>query len=198
MAGKPVQLERLMRLAAQLGSDVPFFLLGGTAAVLGRDKSFTRSRICTAGMYCLSRRTFTCRRRMPIARSVRKLTPETVEAKLEGFQARLFQAELGIHEISPAVNDFEPVVFQQHPRLKTIRNQLLRAGASTAMMTGSGSSIFGVFPGRKEMDAAAAVFHKDRVFSVRFVTRAGYRSAWKRRLATQHSKERKLPFADNR
>src|ERR1035441_374691 len=36
LAGKPIPAERLIPLAAQLGSDVPFFLLGGTAAVLGR------------------------------------------------------------------------------------------------------------------------------------------------------------------
>ena len=36
IAGKPIPVEHLMPLAAQLGSDVPFFLLGGTAAVFGR------------------------------------------------------------------------------------------------------------------------------------------------------------------
>ena len=36
LLGKPLALEKLMELAAELGSDVPFFLLGGTAVGLGR------------------------------------------------------------------------------------------------------------------------------------------------------------------
>ena len=36
LAGRAIELPRLIQLAAQLGSDVPFFLLGGTAAGIGR------------------------------------------------------------------------------------------------------------------------------------------------------------------
>ncbi len=104
-----------------------------------------------------------------------RLTPESIHPKLLGFQAGLWRGETG-------ANDFEEVVFEQHPRLKAIRNRLLRAGAATARMTGSGSSVFGVFPGKPELEAAVGLFRTERVFRVRFVTRAAYREMWRRRL----------------
>lgn len=181
LAGKVVPLERLMRLAAHLGSDVPFFLLGGTAAVLGRgEELYPAPDLRTRHVLLVSPDVHVSTPDAYRALSA-QLTSESVEGKLAGFQARLWNGET-----APAANDFETVVFRQHPRLKTIRNQLLRAGATTAMMTGSGSSIFGTFPGRNEMDAAAKVFAKEKVFKVHFITRAAYRSAWQRRLRARH------------
>jgi 4-diphosphocytidyl-2-C-methyl-D-erythritol kinase len=173
LAGRTVQLERLMRLAAQLGSDVPFFLLGGTAAVLGRgEELYPVPDLRRRHVLLVSPDVHVSTPDAYRALSA-QLAPESVESKLAGFQARLWTNEIG-----PATNDFEPVVFQQHPGLKAIRNQLQRAGATTAIMTGSGSSIFGIFPGKNEMDAAAKLFPKEKVFKVHFITRAAYRSAW--------------------
>ena len=177
LAGKPVNLERLMHLAAQLGSDVPFFLLGGTAAVLGRgEELYPVPDLRSRHVLLVSPDVHVSTPEAYRALSVR-LTPESAKAKLAGFQSKLWT-----REIASATNDFEPVVFEQHPRLKAIRNQLLRAGATIAMMTGSGSSIFGIFPAKREMDAAAELFPKERVYPVRFITRAAYRAALRRRL----------------
>jgi 4-diphosphocytidyl-2-C-methyl-D-erythritol kinase len=175
LAGKAIPLDRLMRLAAQLGSDVPFFLLGGTAAVLGRGEELyplpdLRARhvllvspdvhVSTPDAYC--------------ALSA-QLTSESIAPKLAGFQRGVWSGRLDL-----VANDFESVVFRQHPRLKTIRKQLLSAGATTALMTGSGSSIFAIFSGKQEMDAAAISFPKERVSKVRFITRTAYHAAWLR------------------
>jgi len=177
MAAKPVPLDRLMHLAAQLGSDVPFFLLGGTATVLGRGEELypvpdLRRRhvlLVSPGLHVSTPEAYR-------ALSAR-LTPESVQSKLAGFQDTVLSGY-----VTRATNDFEPVVFEQYPQLKRIRNLLLRAGATNALMTGSGSSIFGIFPGKQELDAAAGLFSKERVYPVHFVTRAAYRSVWRRRL----------------
>ena len=42
-------------------------------------------------------------------------------------------------------NSFEPPVFEAFPRLRRLREQLLRQGAFAAVMSGSGSSLFGLF-----------------------------------------------------
>ena len=177
LAGKPVKIERLMHLAAQVGSDVPFFLLGGTAAVMGRgEELYPVSDLRSRHVLLVSPDIHVSTPDAYRALSAR-LTPESAKPKLAGFQAKLWTGE-----IAPAINDFEPVVFQQHPELKTIRNRLQRAGATLAMMTGSGSSIFGIFPGKQEMDAAARLFPKERVYPVHFITRTAYRAAWRRAL----------------
>jgi 4-diphosphocytidyl-2-C-methyl-D-erythritol kinase len=82
----------------------------------------------------------------------------------------------------PAGNDFEPVVFRQYPRLKTIKARLRKVGAEPAMLTGSGSALFGLFRPREKMEAALPLFRKERVFPFVFVSRAGYRALWRRRL----------------
>lgn len=178
LAGKVIPVERLIPLAAQLGSDVPFFLLGGTAAVLGRgEELYPLEDLRSRHVLLVSPDVHVSTPDAYRALSAR-LTPESVQPKLTDFQARLWSAEM-----APAVNDFEPVVFEQHPQLKRIRNRLLRAGAATALMTGSGSSVFGIFPGQRELDAAATLFGREKVFRVRFITRAAYRAAWRRSLS---------------
>ena len=50
-------------------------------------------------------------------------------------------------------NDFEPSVFARHPRLLSMKEQLLRACAESALMTGSGAALFGLF---RDMTRAVA------------------------------------------
>jgi 4-diphosphocytidyl-2-C-methyl-D-erythritol kinase len=78
----------------------------------------------------------------------------------------------------PLENDFEKVVFKLHPELAAVARKLRRLGAKPAMMTGSGSAIFGVFPSAFELQAAARQFAAARAFPVRFVNRRQYRSRW--------------------
>ncbi len=177
LAGKVIPTERLIRLAAQLGSDVPFFLLGGTAAVLGRgEELYPLEDLRSPHVLVVSPDVHVSTPAAYRALSVR-LTPESVQPKLADFQTGLWSGKT-----VSAANDFEAVVFEQHPQLRTIRNRLLRAGATTALMTGSGSSVFGVFPGPRELSVAAGLFPKEKVFQVRFLTRAAYRAVWRRRL----------------
>jgi 4-diphosphocytidyl-2-C-methyl-D-erythritol kinase len=179
LAGKLIPLPRLLTLAAQLGSDVPFFLLGGTAAVLGRgDELYPLQDLRSPYVLVVSPDVHVSTPDAYRALSAR-LNPEAAPSRLAAFQTELWTGRS-----VPAANDFEEVVFEQHPRLKNILNELRRAGASAALMTGSGSSLFGIFSGKKELDAAALRFRREKTFRVRFVTRAAYRAAWQRRLTS--------------
>ena len=82
----------------------------------------------------------------------------------------------------PAGNDFEPVVFQQHPKLKPIKTRLRRLGADPAMLTGSGSALYGIFSTREELERAIPQFQKEEVIPFAFVSRGSYRARWRRRL----------------
>ena len=50
-------------------------------------------------------------------------------------------------------NDFESLVFEEHPKLRDLKRELTECGAGGALMTGSGPVVFGVFA--KEGDAEA-------------------------------------------
>jgi 4-diphosphocytidyl-2-C-methyl-D-erythritol kinase len=80
----------------------------------------------------------------------------------------------------PLQNEFEPVVFAQHPELSVLLRKLKRSGASVARMTGSGSSLFGVFPGAAEVRGAADKLPGS--MPARFLTRAAYAKRWRQAL----------------
>lgn len=193
LLGKPLPIEKLMELAAGLGSDVPFFLLGGTALGLGRgtelyplpDVHARPALLIAPGIHVSTKEAY--------ARLGRKLTTGSPAPAMDSFQPDGFQlVAWHIANASPgedwgSVNDFESVVFGLHPQLKSIKGKLLRLGARPALMSGSGSSFFGIFPSRQLRDRAAESFRKefakDKVYSITMVSRARYRTLWRRQLA---------------
>ena len=107
-----------------------------------------------------------------------RLTTESQQNKIFSFQSHAW--ELGCLE--PAVNDFEAVVFEQHARLAALKRRLSRTGASVALMTGSGSAIFGLFPNRGAALDALEVLEDEKAVPISLVSRARYRGIWWRAL----------------
>ena len=141
LAGKAIPVDRLRMIAAQLGSDVPFFLYGGTALGLGRGEELyplPSQRIPHVLVVAPDVHSSTAEAYRGVSET---LTSIPLQNKLHSFQQKLWRGGLGRMDD----NDFEPVVFAQHPELRKIRTRLVRAGAKVAAMTGSGSSIFGIF-----------------------------------------------------
>jgi 4-diphosphocytidyl-2-C-methyl-D-erythritol kinase len=181
LLGKPLPIDQLAELAAHLGSDVPFFLLGGTAVGLGRGTEVyplpdVRSRpvlLITPGIHSSTAGAYAALRRKP--------KDKMTDSKLYDFQRVTW------HDSNRCVNDFEAVVFRQHPQLKSFKGKLLELGARPALMSGSGSSVFGIFEDPDTRDRAQRWFRKElagnQVHSVSIVSRRRYRALWSRRLA---------------
>lgn len=179
---KPLSLEALMEIAASLGSDVPFFLLGGAAVGLGRgtelyplpDLPDWPALVIAPGIHSSTPEAYRELGRQPAA--------EPPAEKINTFQSSAWVAASGAW-----TNDFEEVVFRQHPQLAFIKGKLLKLKAWRAMMTGSGSALFGLFPSREMRDRAAESFRKEfasnQVYPVTLVSRARYRALWRRQLA---------------
>ena len=193
LAGVPSNLPKLAALATRLGSDVPFFLYGGTALGIGRGTE----------LYPLPE--LPERPALVVASGIHVSTPDAYRALNRGLTAEAMPAIMSSLQgfvwrggnAAPAgawdcSNDFETVVFRQHPLLGTIKRKLKRAGASPALMTGSGSAMFGVFDSVANRDRARALFARERVYPVKLVSRRGYRELWWRQLK-DHIAERKWP-----
>jgi 4-diphosphocytidyl-2-C-methyl-D-erythritol kinase len=177
---KHIPFDKLLELAAELGSDVPFFLTGGTAVGIGRgaevyplpDAPARAGLLILAGIHSSTAAAYEALRS--------KVLPEVPTAKLNKFQAVAWDME------TTWTNDFETVVLRQHPQLKSIKGKLLKLGAWRAMMTGSGSALFGLFPSRELRDRAAEWFGKEfsnyQVHPFAMVTRARYQRLWRRQL----------------
>jgi 4-diphosphocytidyl-2-C-methyl-D-erythritol kinase len=109
------------------------------------------------------------------------LTTESQQNKIVSFQSRAW-GELGAGPGARGVNDFETVVFEQFPQLARLKQRLVKLGANPAMMTGSGSALFGLFRTREQVNRAAKSFNDESVFPISLVSRARYRSLWWRSL----------------
>jgi 4-diphosphocytidyl-2-C-methyl-D-erythritol kinase len=180
LLNKQLAFEKLLELAAELGSDVPFFLTGGTAVGIGRgaevyplpDAPARAGLLITPGIHSSTAAAYEALHLQVI--------PEVSTDRINKFQAAAWGT-------APRwINDFETVVFRQHPQLKSIKGKLLKLGAWRAMMTGSGSALFGLFPSRELRDRAAERFGKEfssyQVHSFVMVTRARYQAIWRRQL----------------
>ena len=178
LAGRKLDIEKLSELAQQLGSDVGFFLLGGRAVGIGRgtelfplpDGPAQKALVVAPGVHVSTPRAY--RDLSP------RLTSESQQNKIFSFQYQVWGRGV---EWLPR-NDFEEVVFPQHPSLAAIKKSLLRSGASMALMTGSGSALFGLYPDRNRISVALQSFGAVRAFPVSFVTRSRYRRMWWRAL----------------
>ncbi len=89
-------------------------------------------------------------------------------------------------------NDFEAAVFRQYPRLGVIKRKLKQFGARPALMSGSGSSVYGVFGSAEKVQQAQAAFPGEKVFPISFVSRARYYAAWRQQLS-EHIQGREWP-----
>jgi 4-diphosphocytidyl-2-C-methyl-D-erythritol kinase len=181
LAGRPLPLPVLLDAGACLGSDVPFFLLGGTAVALGRGSELypLPDRPSAAGLVVAPDiHVSTPEAYQALGRTPDELTSAVWQNIISSFQSCVWDGEAA----TPGENDFESVVFLRHPRLQFLKQQLERLGAAPAMLSGSGAALFGLFRNPDEARQAAANFADERVFVVSLVSRASYRALWRRRL----------------
>jgi 4-diphosphocytidyl-2-C-methyl-D-erythritol kinase len=194
LAGRAVPYERLLEIAAGLGSDVPFFLLGGTAVGVGRGEEVypLPDQPAVRGLVVVPRL------RVSTAEAYRMLD-RGLTSSAQGNMINSFQSlawgwglERAAGVIPAMENDFEQAIFQKHPELKFIQKRLEKLGAAPAMMTGSGSAVFGLFRTPAALERARLSFREETVFPIRLVSRACYRSLWWRWLAP-HIKQKIWP-----
>jgi 4-diphosphocytidyl-2-C-methyl-D-erythritol kinase len=171
---KKIASPRLLEIAASLGADVPFFLLGGRALGMGKgDEIYPLPDIPKLSLLIVSPKNI----HVPTADAYRWLhAPEL--ASLTKFAAThklsRFCALCWSMQGERLSNDFEAAVFRRHPRLAKIRRALLQGGASEALLAGSGSAVFGVFPSPAKARRAAVGFPHDQTFVCETVSRSRY------------------------
>jgi len=191
LAGRRVPFDRLLSLGAELGSDVPFFLTGGTAVAIGRGTEvYSLPDVAPEPMLVVASGIHVATGLAYQALS-RGLTSSDLSRKISDF--RLFVRTLGDLRSARAAstlsaNDFESAVFRQQPLLKKMWGRL-RKHAAGARMTGSGSALFAVFGSKAERDLVAKTLEGDGVFEhcravpASLVSGSSYQRLWRRQLA---------------
>jgi 4-diphosphocytidyl-2-C-methyl-D-erythritol kinase len=161
---------QLIELAARLGSDVPFFVLGGTALVEGRGERVT-ALPDLPGMWVLLLKPEVA---VSTPAAFRALTPADYT---DGqATARLVAAirESGMLPLDGLVNALEERVCEHYPQVAECRAALKAAGARYVRMSGSGPTLFALF---STLEEAAPAYQKllqqgRQVWLARTVSRA--------------------------
>ena len=139
--GAPLTLLR--EVAAGIGSDVPFFLSGGTALGLGRGEEIYPLVDLPVHWVVLVRPAFGVSTREAYSwydedRAAGLKEPRELQILPVPWPSRAAQM----------VNDLEPPVLRRHPEIAEIKTALKAGGAVAASMSGSGSAVFGLFRSR--------------------------------------------------
>jgi len=131
-------IDQLVAYALQLGSDCPFFIIDKPCWATGRgelleplqlDLSAYSFMIVSPGIHISTSWAFSLIKTSSFSLSIKEIIQQPVKT---------WKEEL--------VNDFETPVFNKHPEIKLIKEVLYQKGALYASMTGSGSSVFALFP----------------------------------------------------
>jgi 4-diphosphocytidyl-2-C-methyl-D-erythritol kinase len=179
LTGKGIEAMRLLAIAASLGADVPFFLFGGCAVGMGKgDEIYPLPERPKSSFLIVSPRSI----HVPTADAYRWLhAPEIASLTKSAAAHKLFKfcALCWSPQEASLSNDFEAAVFRRHARLDQIKRGLLRRGASEALLAGSGSAVFGVFPSPAKARRAAVGFPDDQVFVCESISRSQFARAMK-------------------
>lgn len=159
--------EALRNIAADLGSDVAYFLHGGLCLGEGRGEVLTEladgpSSVCVIGWPDFGVSTPDAYRAFPSS-----LTSTHKASKINRF---LEDGEFRFLE-----NDLESVVVAEHPEIARLKGFLQEKGAALALMSGSGSAVFGLFPdGEKARTLSENPSRSWKLFSSRTLARKEY------------------------
>jgi len=159
LAGIDPKNTLLPKAAIELGSDVPFFLTGTSAAIAqGRGevlKPVVPLKNDALIVILWSGREISTKWAYQMVDQALTFDPENINLVVRKFQSYSESGKAGLMG-----NDFEIPIFGAVPELASARKRLLELGAAYAGLSGSGSAIFGVFSDGTDVDRIAAAFDK--------------------------------------
>jgi 4-diphosphocytidyl-2-C-methyl-D-erythritol kinase len=166
--------KTMTRLAADIGSDVPFFIRGGTARVFGRGEIVSTAQwrpikvlliLVLPGLHVSTPEAYAdmdaaggCGFRPSKRRIMRRLW------------SALHHQDYG-EMVSCIYNRFEETVVTKYPKLEELKQSLHYLGADCAFMSGSGSTMVGIYPDIVARDSALSALESDGVCAIAATTR---------------------------
>jgi 4-diphosphocytidyl-2-C-methyl-D-erythritol kinase len=168
--------RELEAMGSELGSDVPFFFTGGTALGSGRGEIVAPLPDIEEKFIII----VTPDAAVSTGESFSRLNAAglTITDPKRILQICRFDAKFPDLRHSALENDFETSVFAAHPEIRRVKETLLRLGASKALMSGSGASVFAIFDKQETRQTAIKALEIEsswRKFVVAAVSRDEYR-----------------------
>lgn len=171
-------LSDLMEIGATLGADVPFFLLGGRALATGRGTDLQALPEDDRKYLIIISPNAT----VSTARAYEALKAPALTTLNDAsiLSSSCPKELLELSHLCVPHNDFEEVIFAAEPEIERARKLLLKVGALSSLLAGSGSSVFGIFDNKQEQERAVDEIQAEigwRVFPAVTVSRDEYLQA---------------------
>ena len=141
--GEPLSVLALAELGAQVGSDVPFCVLGGTAMVEGRGERLRKLPDMPDCIFVVCKPDFSVSTPELYEKIDRVAIPQRPDNR--AMETALLAGDLGA-VAENLCNVFDPVVTSEHLELNYIKSICHSYGALNQQMTGSGSAVFAILP----------------------------------------------------
>ena len=198
---RSLHAEERLRIASEVGSDLPLFLVGGTVLGIGRGEQVYPLQDLPAMPCVVVTPQVGVSTPKAFAAWDRKLTLPESSARMgelgQGLSAWLSESYSGAPRFAVRTkrgrrenplfelvrtgiqNGFEEVVFPDYPELSEVKSALQRADAKYASLSGSGSALYGLFATKEEARRAAIKLRKQGwvALATATLTRREY---WKR------------------
>ncbi len=142
--------NKLIELALMLGSDVPFFVKAKPAIGASRGEILDHIDVeITEPILIVNPRI-----NISTKEAFQKITPKKIELNFNQFiKGKKLDYELLKESLK---NDFEQNVFEKYPEIKKIKTMMYECGALFSLMSGSGSSVYGMFSNLEDAEKTAA------------------------------------------
>ncbi len=164
LCGEPLSSEVLCRIASSLGSDIPFCVVGGAAIAEGKGdllSPFPLLKGCYIVVACGGEGVSTPDAYRKLDGIYGGFTSPDAHQAVSVEPLRKAVSEGDISAVAKATyNIFEEPILSARPVAAEIKKTLLQYGASGAMMSGSGPSVFGIFINESNAIAAAEAIKK--------------------------------------
>ena len=148
----------LSSIAIRLGADVPFFLTGGLQSASGIGENLSAHNGCIEGSYLLvipdqqieTKWAYSkCKKILQTNKEALKFE-DILKEKITSF--KLFE------------NDFESIVIPAYPQIAEIKDKLLSSGPKYVSLSGSGSTVFGIYDDEVQAKSAESLFPEYTTF----------------------------------
>lgn len=149
--------EELMERAVQIGADVPYCIMRGTALAEGIGEKLTPLPAMPEGYVLIGKPGIN----VSTKTAYENLNLAAIEQHpdIDGMIWDIRNKDL-YSMTEKMVNVFEPGLMKKYPVIQEIRDFMEEKGALKAMMSGSGPTVFGIFDSKEKMNAAAAALKK--------------------------------------
>ena len=145
LSKNPLSTEKLLEVALKLGSDCPFFILNKPCFAAGRGELLSPIDMDLGGYHILLVNPGI---HINTSKAYSQSTPKPSVYKLQKSVGKSPDQWRGFVE-----NDFEKVVFELYPEIGAIKDTLYQIGAVYSAMSGSGSTVFGLFESKPDYDS---------------------------------------------